>query len=138
MKATNLVNSNNSLLPVESKHCLNLRCKKQIEGGRSDKKFCDDVCRGIYNNELKGPANNSVRYINNALSRNRRILESFLKKDESNIKIDRAKLVKKGFQFDYHTEQTPAKNGGTYIYCYEYGYLAIENDFILIIRNIVT
>jgi hypothetical protein len=51
---------------------------RQSFKGRADKKFCDDYCRTNYNNQLKSCENNYVRNINNALGKNRRILEELL------------------------------------------------------------
>ena len=41
-----------------SKTCV--ACGKAVKG-RSDKKFCDDYCRNVYNNDLKSDSNNYVR-----------------------------------------------------------------------------
>uniref|UniRef100_UPI00374D4ADE DUF2116 family Zn-ribbon domain-containing protein n=2 Tax=Ferruginibacter sp. TaxID=1940288 RepID=UPI00374D4ADE len=64
---------------IAFKKCLT--CGKTIKG-RTDKKFCDDYCRNGYNNQLKAGDNNYVRNINNALRKNRRILESLLPDNE--------------------------------------------------------
>ncbi len=109
-------------------------CEKPLKG-RSDKKFCDDYCRAAYNNELKSPANNYIRNVNNALGKNRRILESLLPDGEATAKANRDKLSEKGFQFKYHTHQYSAKNGNTYFYCYDYGYLPLENDWFLVVKR---
>ncbi|MBS1754954.1 MAG: hypothetical protein R2765_02170 [Ferruginibacter sp.] len=116
----------------ETKTCL--FCKKPVKG-RSDKKFCDDYCRAAYNNELKSAANNYIRNVNNALGKNRRILESLLPETESTVKANKDKLIEKGFQFKYHTHQYTAKNGNTYFYCYEYGYLPLDNNWYLIVKR---
>jgi len=116
----------------EKKHCQ--LCKNPLKG-RSDKKFCDDYCRAAYNNNLKGATNIFVRNVNNALSRNRKILESMLQRGTSTTKANRDKLVEKGFQFKYHTQQYHAKNGNIYFYCYEYGYLPLDNDWFLIVKR---
>ena len=58
---------------IEHKLCLD--CHKPVKG-RTDKKFCDDYCRNNYNNALKSNTINLVRNINNALGKNRRILEA--------------------------------------------------------------
>jgi hypothetical protein len=116
----------------ETKICL--FCKKPVKG-RSDKKFCDDYCRAAYNNELKSAANNYIRNVNNALGKNRRILESLLPEGEATAKTNHNKLIEKGFQFKYHTHQYTAKNGNTYFYCYEYGYLPLENNWFLIVKR---
>jgi hypothetical protein len=111
-----------------------LHCSKPVRG-RSDKKFCDDYCRAAFNNELKSPANNFIRNVNNALSKNRRVLESVLNGEDNTTKANREKLIEKGFQFKYHTHQYKARNGNTYFYCYEYGYLPLEKNWILVVRK---
>jgi len=116
----------------ETKTCL--YCKKPVKG-RSDKKFCDDYCRAAYNNELKSAANNYIRNVNNALGKNRRILESLLPETETTTKASKDKMIEKGFQFKYHTHQYKAKNGNNYFYCYEYGYLPLENNWFLIVKR---
>lgn len=116
----------------EPKACL--FCKKPVKG-RSDKKFCDDYCRAAYNNELKSASNNYVRNINNALGKNRRILEGLLPADQTTTKVNRDKLMQLGFHFKYHTHQYSAKNGNNYFYCYEYGYLPLENNWFLIVKR---
>lgn len=116
----------------EAKTCL--FCKKPVKG-RSDKKFCDDYCRAAYNNELKSAANNYIRNVNNALGKNRRILESLLPEGEATAKANRDKLIEKGFQFKYHTHIYNTKTDKTYFYCYEYGYLPLENNWYLIVKR---
>ena len=116
----------------ENKNCL--ACNKIVKG-RSDKKFCDDYCRVAYNNELKSPTNNFVRNVNNALGKNRRILENLLPDSEATAKASRDKLIEKGFQFKYLTNIHKTKNGHTYYYCYEYGYLPLENNWFLIVKK---
>jgi len=116
----------------EAKTCL--FCEKPVKG-RSDKKFCDDYCRAAYNNELKSAANNYIRNVNNALGKNRRILESLLPEGEATAKASRDKLIEKGFQFKYHTHIYNTKTDKTYFYCYEYGYLPLENNWYLIVKR---
>ena len=116
----------------EEKLCLT--CSKPVKG-RSDKKFCDDYCRAAYNNDLKSTTNNLIRNINNALGKNRRILESLLPEGEPTAKTNKDKLLEKGFQFKYHTHLYQTKNDKTYFYCYEYGYLPLENNWYLIVKR---
>jgi hypothetical protein len=116
----------------ENKTCL--FCKKPVKG-RSDKKFCDDYCRAAYNNELKSAVNNNIRNVNHALGKNRRILESLLPEGEATAKASRDKLIEKGFQFKYHTHIYNTKTDKTYFYCYEYGYLPLENNWYLIVKR---
>lgn len=116
----------------EEKSCLS--CGKAVKG-RSDKKFCDDYCRAAHNNDLKGAVNNFMRNVNHALGKNRRVLESLLSEGETTARASREKLIEKGFQFKYHTHLYQTINGKTYFYCYEYGYLPIENNRYLIVKN---
>ncbi|HMU08548.1 MAG TPA: hypothetical protein PKC54_00965 [Ferruginibacter sp.] len=116
----------------ENKTCV--LCGKILKG-RSDKKFCDDYCRAAHNNELKSAVNNHIRNVNNALGKNRRILESLLPEGGQITKASKEKLIEKGFQFKYHTHQYQAKNGNTYFYCYEYGYLLLEKNRLLVVKR---
>lgn len=103
--------------------------------GRSDKKFCDDYCRNNYNNQLKSKSNNQVRNINNALLKNRRILLEIFPGGEEMVKVSKDKLIEKGFQFKYMTHQYTNKKGNVYFFCYETGYLPLENDWYLIVKR---
>ena len=116
----------------EAKTCL--QCGKQLRG-RSDKRFCDDYCRNNYNNQLKAHVNNYVRNINNTLGKNRRILEACLAEAEETGKTTRQKLLQSGFQFKYITHTYTNKKGNTYFFCYDYGYLPLDNDWFLVVRR---
>ncbi len=118
-----------SIVPT---HCL--ACGKTVKG-RSDKKFCDDYCRNNYNNSLKADTINLVRNINNALGKNRRILESVILAGEEMGKTTHEKLLQKGFMFKYGTHIYTNKKGQVYYFCYDYGYLPLENDWYLIVRR---
>ena len=41
----------------------------------------------------------------------------------------------KGFDFDYHTSMYTTKAGATYLFCYEYGYLPIEGDMMVLVKK---
>jgi hypothetical protein len=110
------------------KNCLD--CGDTIKG-RSDKKFCSDHCRNSYNNRLNSSSSNLIRNTNNVLKRNRRILES-LNPDEK-TKVSRMRLIEKGFNFNYFTSITKTKNDHVYHFCYDQGYLMLENDFFLLV-----
>ncbi len=117
---------------IQEKLCA--ACNKPVKG-RTDKKFCDDYCRNAYNNQLKAESNNLIRNINNALRKNRRILEELLPEGETSKKINRNKLLGLGFQFKYLTHTYTTQNGKVYHFCYEYGYLSLENDWYLIVKR---
>ena len=111
-----------------------LACNKPLRG-RTDKKFCDDYCRNTFNNQLKADCNNLIRNINNALRKNRRILEELMHQEDQVIKVSREKLLRQGFQFKYTTHVYTNKKGNSYYFCYEYGYLPLENNWFLIVRQ---
>jgi hypothetical protein len=113
-----------------------LACGRPLKG-RIDKKFCDDNCRNNYNNQQKAKGSHSpyIRNITNALMKNRRILESLLPVAEETARANKDKLQRLGFQFKYITHLYTTKTGKTYFYCFEYGYLPLENDWYLIVRQ---
>jgi hypothetical protein len=111
-----------------------LACNKTVKG-RADKKFCDDYCRNAYNNLLKADSSKLMTNINNALKKNRRILEDLLPDTEDMTKANREKLLGKGFNFKYSTHTYTNKKGNTYFFCYEYGYLPLEHDWFLIVKR---
>lgn len=119
-------------MEVVNKICLT--CGKTIRG-RSDKKFCDDYCRNNYNNQLKAGDNNYVRNINNALRKNRRILTSLLPETEEMKRIPKDTLVQQGFLFKYITHTYTNTRGNTYFFCYDYGYMPLEQDWLLVVRK---
>ncbi len=111
-------------------------CKKTLRG-RADKKFCDDNCRNVFNNQQKAKTIHHalVRGINNTLLKNRRILEELLPANAQMIKVQHDGLVQKGFVFKYHTHQFVNKKGNIYYFCYDYGYLPLENKWYLVVRR---
>ena len=122
----------NTMLPATAtKKCL--ACNKSLQG-RVDKKFCNDYCRNAYNNQLKVSNSSIVRKINHCLVKNRRILETLLGEEEM-TKTTREKLLHLGFQFKYLTHTYTNKKGNVYFFCYEYGYLPLENDWHLIVKR---
>ncbi len=110
-----------------------LECKEPFVG-RADKKFCSDQCRNVYNNKLNSDSNNFVRNINNTLRKNRRILAELNPKGK--VKVHREKLLERGFKFSYFTNVYKTKAGKTYYYCYDQGYLPLDDDYyFLVVRQ---
>jgi predicted nucleic acid-binding Zn ribbon protein len=110
------------------RHCL--LCQNVLFG-RSDKKFCDDHCRNAFHNEQTRITSVQVRAINKILQRNRRILIQF-RANLSN-QVSKQELHSAGFNFDYFTHIKPLKGGKSQIFCYEQGYLPIENDYFALV-----
>lgn len=111
-----------------------LACGKALKG-RIDKKFCDDYCRNVYNNQQNSDQNNYVRNINNVLRKNRRLLEQQIPEGEEFKKLPKEKLSSLGFNFKYHTHEYQNQKGQVYYFTYEYGYLTLEGDWLLIVKR---
>lgn len=122
------------MVTPEIKPCL--ACGKPLKG-RIDKKFCDDYCRNAHNNQQRAKASCSplIRNINNALLRNRKALETVLPVTQETARANKLKLQGLGFQFQYFTHTYTTRNGKIYHYCYDYGYLPLENDWFLVVRK---
>jgi hypothetical protein len=113
---------------IEEKTCL--ECGDKIKG-RADKKFCSDQCRIAFNNKLNSDETNYIRNVNNILRKNRRILMAL--NTTGKTRVSREKLNEKGFDFTYFTSQYETKEGSLYCFCYEQGYLELENNYFLLV-----
>lgn len=102
--------------------------------GRSDKRYCSDQCRNEFHNKRNSDSNKIVRNINNILRKNRRILEELNPNGKS--KVTRDALIIAGFNFFYYTNSFTTKQGKTYYFCYEQGYLELEDHmYALVIKQ---
>lgn len=113
--------------------------KKCIEctlefSGRSDKKFCSDSCRNEYNNKINRDENNLMRNINNILRKNRRILKYFIPDETTKVHRE-SNLLSKGFNMNYHTSHITTKTGKIYYFCYEYGYVKLNDGKVAIVKK---
>lgn len=98
-----------------------------------DKKFCSDQCRNEFNNKRNRDDNNYIRNVNNILRKNRRILFQLNPHGKSTTHGD--KLSQKGFDFNYYTSTYTTKAGAVYYFCYEYGYLPLDNNFYALVKK---
>ena len=112
----------------EEKVCL--ECGGKITG-RADKKFCSDQCRVAYNNKLNRDETAYMNNVTNILRKNRRVLLEL--NTTGKTKVNRDKLTDKGFDFNYFTSHYKTKDGSVYNFCYEQGYLPLENNWYLLV-----
>ncbi len=112
------------------RHCP--ECNEVIRG-RSDKKFCSDSCRNSHNNKLSRHVNNLVRNVNRLLSKNYRILAQLNPNGKS--KTTREALAVKGFDFNHHTSIYETKKGGRYYFCYDQGYILLEDNHVALVKK---
>ena len=101
--------------------------------GRTDKKFCDDQCRSNYNNKRKANHHAQVKSINSVLLKNRQLLEKL--NPDGKTKVSGLKLGQLGFNFKYFTHTYTTQKGDTYKFCYEFGYLKLEHDYYLLVKE---
>lgn len=106
-----------------------VECSKIIKG-RSDKKFCNDYCRNTYNNK-RSPTNTPyMKQVNYILRKNRNILSTLFALFGSKA-ISRHKLLTEGFHFEFYTSFKPEESRYA---CYDYGYRAKSEEWIVIQR----
>ena len=121
------------MMPAQSeKVCI--ECGEPVKG-RTDKKFCSDACRNIYHYRSNNAPINYVRNVVNALKRNRRILTELNNGPRGTLKIHRDKLLERGYNFMYHTNVYRTKVGNTYVFCFEHGYLELDDNFYALVRR---
>ena len=115
---------------MEKRICL--ECGQRL-AGRADKKFCTSECRSAYNNKLNGASTNLIRRVNSILRKNRRILKNL--NPNGKTKISLQKLALAGFNFDYFTNIYETKAGKKYFFCYDQGYINLENEILALVER---
>lgn len=101
--------------------------------GRSDKKFCDDQCRSHYNNGIRSASSSALRPVNAILRKNHSILTKLCVRNK--IRLKKEDLLCYGFNINYHTHLYNNKNGNTCYFCYDYGYIRLEEDIFLLVKD---
>ncbi|MFN3406095.1 MAG: hypothetical protein ACK40G_18515 [Cytophagaceae bacterium] len=99
--------------------------------GRSDKKYCSDLCRNAYHNMQTRIDEKFIYDINKILRKNRLILKKLNPRGKCTVRKEN--LTAEGFDFKFYTHQYKSKKGNVYNFCYDYGYLPVETDKILIV-----
>ncbi|MEX1001444.1 MAG: hypothetical protein WDZ35_04955 [Crocinitomicaceae bacterium] len=102
--------------------------------GRRDKKYCSDYCRSAAHNEENRDYSNYMRRVNNILRKNRKILSKH--NPNGKAKVDGAVLMEEGYNFAYFTNIYETKKGGKYYFCYDQGYIKLEDGkYALVVRQ---
>lgn len=102
--------------------------------GRVDKRYCSDQCRFLQNNQKRREDKGELLMarINAALRKNRSILRQASPLGKTTIRRQVLELA--GFNFRHHTHLYRTKQGNTYHFCYDYGYLLLEDEKMLIVN----
>ena len=130
LNIVNLVLVNQTFKYMEQRACQ--ECGQKLLG-RKDQKYCSDYCRNGFNNKLNEDSNKYVRRINGILRKNRRILEKLNPKGK--FTTDGITLAEEGFNFHYYTNIYTTQKGGQYFFCYEHGYIKLENDQYMLVMK---
>lgn len=106
--------------------------------GRRDKIFCSDQCRNrARRDQLKQENWRAPLFyekITAILENNHKIIKRlFDEKGDSTI-VTHFLLRDSGFNFHYHTRILHTSKG-IYSFCFDYGWLELDNDKILIVKN---
>lgn len=118
------------MLP-EKKYCK--ECGEEIHG-RRDKQFCSDYCRATQYNVTHAGIANYIRKVNYTIRKNRGILSAL--NPEGKARVNKIKLMDRGFNFDYYTNVYKTRSGKVYYFCYDHGYLELEGDnYALVVRQ---
>ncbi len=114
------------------RHCL--ECNAPLTG-RSDKKFCDDLCRTAYHNRQNKEDTDFIRNVQSILRKNRKILAG-LNRDGDKV-MQKQVLIAQGFNFDFHTNSFQTPEGKTCFYCFDYGYSDENDGQVEILKRVV-
>lgn len=101
--------------------------------GRQDKKYCSDGCRNSFNNKLNSDRVNLMRRINNRIRKNQRVLSAL--NISGKTKTHRDEMLLRGFDFHYFTHVVTTKKGSEYRFCYDEGYLKLDEGYILLVKR---
>lgn len=114
-----------------TRHCPS--CEGEIIG-RTDKRFCSDQCRFLFNNTKKREDKSEllIQKVNATLRKNRTLLK--LASPQGKTTLRREVLQMAGFDFRHFTHVYRTKQGNTYHFCYDYGYLLLEDEKVLIVN----
>lgn len=102
--------------------------------GRTDKKYCSDQCRYMNNNQLrqKDKGERMMMQLNSTLRHNRSLLRKLSPAGKTTLGKDVLALL--GFDFRYFTHLYRTQRGNTYHFCYDYGYLLLPDEKVLIVN----
>lgn len=76
-----------------------------------------------------------VRRVNRVLRQNRAVMNRLIPAEKGKTTVSRSRLLQEGFDFSYHTHTHTTRNGRTYVFCYEFGYLPLENEVVMLVKR---
>ena len=101
-------------------------CKEEIVG-RKNKVFCTPYCKSAFNYEKdKNKPLTRFKVVDNQLKLNSKILAKYNQAGKATIRKEL--IIDEGFDPKLITGWWKNKKGDTYLFCYEYGFLAREEN----------
>lgn len=117
-----------------NKLCAN--CGDTFIQSRTDKKFCTDACRIDYNNTVKLEKRISLptfaKTIPKIILHNYKILRQ-VNPEGIKTTVSRTKLESMGFNPRYITSFYKTQKGNIYSFCFDQGFLVINDDKVLLV-----
>ena len=110
---------------MSTKQCL--YCNNEFKEGRTDRKYCNDLCRAAYHNQQRRLQQSSVQKINAILKKNLSILKRLSPEGYSVVR--KTTLSEQGYNFNYFTNVYRTKDQRLYFFCYDRGF-AVNQDKI--------
>ena len=74
-----------------------------------------------------------MKNVGRILRKNRRVLKKL--NPDGNSKISKFAMISMGFNFRFFTNVGMTSEGNVYFFCYDYGYLPLENDYFSLVKN---
>ena len=100
--------------------------------GRSDKKYCDDICRNNHHYAMRKEDLSVVKNVNGLLMHNRDVLRLVYKNKSTCISKDQ--LEEYDFNFELFTNVYKTKKNEEYKVVYDYAYKFINDEELIVIR----
>lgn len=124
----------NLLEPNTSENAKCHFCHKELYGGRSDRRFCNDNCRSAFNRLKKKEeacfsGEIDVENIIRIIRKNYALLKEFNRGEEQGKIVDRELIYKKGFNFMYYTTCKRHRDE-MYYFCFERGWRDLDYALI--------
>jgi hypothetical protein len=99
--------------------------------GRTDRKFCNDQCRGTYHNLQYLESNTAIRLINRILKKNYSILS--LLNTNGKTTVSKIQLHYLGYRFEYVTSMSKTRNNNVCFFCYNQGYRELNDKVMMLV-----
>ena len=106
-------------------------CGKELRG-RSDKKFCSDMCRNAFHNKKRKTELIKIAEVNKILIRNNRIFNKFLSENEAFVDINQA--INEGVDLTHFTSIQTNPIGEICFVCYDTGFVIKSLNMIKITK----